>query len=663
MTTDILAAAKWQAQLDHALQAANYPTLLMVLLHLTGDRRWLDPRYQCSRIRGLEDNDPGGLPDAVRAEVLAAARDAIVAWKSGVAPALPAPDPDTLVAMMRLSVGEDIPASYGPMIAAWLGLDADMRIDQRGRIDVPEGFRVIVIGAGVAGLCAAIRLQGAGIPFVLIEKNGEVGGTWYENRYPGAGVDTPNHIYSYSFAKGDWSRYFALRDEIQQYFEDVADRFGVRRHIRLRTTVQSAHYDESALRWTVHTLDTEGRAETLHADMVISAVGLLNVPKMPDIEGLDQFDGPCFHTARWPEGLDVTGKRVAVIGNGASAMQVVPAIADRVAALTVFQRSRQWAAPFEKFQKPVPETARFLLREVPFYQEWYRQRLAYIFNDRIHGSLQIDPAWPHPERAINQTNDRHRAYFTDYIKAELGERQDLLPDVLPEYPPFGKRMLMDNGWYRTMARPHVSLVTGGIARVEGNAVVTDQGERHEADVLVVATGFDAINMLASFQLFGRGGRSVREAWDRHGAEAFLGVAVPDFPNFFMLAGPNTALGHGGSVVSLLETQVSYILNIVRQAMAHSAGRFEIEIRRDRHDAFNQRVQAAHNAMIWTHKGMSNWYRNAQGRVVATTPFRNDDYWHMTRKADFSDYRLKTAPAAPAAPAAADEAPATLEDRS
>jgi len=640
MTTDIQAAAKWQATLDHALQGANYPTLLMVLLHLTGDRRWLDPRYQCSRIRGLEDNDPGGLPDEVRAEMLAAARDAILAWKSGVAPALPAPDPDTLVAMMRLSVGEDIPASYGPMIAAWLGLDADMRIDQRGRIDVPEGFRVIVIGAGVAGLCAAIRLQGAGIPFVLIEKNDEVGGTWYENRYPGAGVDTPNHIYSYSFAKGDWSRYFALRGEIQQYFEDVADRFGVRRHIRLRTTVQSAHYDESSLRWTVHTLDAEGQAETLHADMVISAVGLLNVPKMPDIEGLDQFDGPCFHTARWPEGLDVTGKRVAVIGNGASAMQVVPAIADHVAALTVFQRSRQWAAPFEKFQKPVPESARFLLREVPFYQEWYRQRLAYIFNDRIHGSLQIDPAWPHPERAINQTNDRHRAYFTDYIKAELGERQDLLPDVLPEYPPFGKRMLMDNGWFRTATRDNVRIVNHGIERVERDAVITADGERHEADIIVVCTGFDAVNLLSSFNLHGRGGRNVREHWDAHGAQAYLGVATPGFPNFFMLAGPNTALGHGGSVVALLETQVQYVMSLLKAALNTYDGPFEIEVRQDVHDNYNVRVQDAHARMIWTHKGMSNWYRNARGRVVAPTPFRNDDYWHMTRNSGLADYVVR-----------------------
>lgn len=653
MTDTKMSDAIWEQSLADALPTANLPTLLMVLVHLTGDPTWLSERFQCSRIRGLDDNDSGGLEGAVQQEIRDAAKTAIAQWKRGRQPSMPAPSHATCVQMLQTSIGESVPDSYGPMVAAGLGIEPDFAIDQADRFEVPDGYRVVVIGAGVAGLCAAIRLQGAGIPYVVIEKNEEVGGTWYENRYPGAGVDTPNHIYSYSFAKHDWSRYFALQEEIQNYFEEVANRFAVRQNIRFGTRVESARYDDSAMRWNVRTTDAAGVVDDLQADLVISAVGLLNVPKIPDFKGLDSFKGVCFHTARWPHGLDVAGKRVAVVGNGASAMQVVPAIADEVGTLTVFQRSKQWAAPFEKFQKPVGEATRFLLREVPYYQAWYRQRLAWIFNDRIHSSLQIDPEWPHPDRAINRTNDRHREHFTNYIKEELGARQDLLPDVLPEYPPFGKRMLMDNGWYRTMARDHVKLVTGGIAEIVENGVVTDTGELHEVDILVIATGFDAINMLASYKLYGQGGKSIREAWDARGAEAFMGVAIPDFPNFFMLAGPNTALGHGGSVVTLLETQTSYILNLLRQAMARNGPRFEIEVRRDRHDAYNVRVQDAHSKMIWTHKGMSNWYRNAQGRVVATTPFRNDDYWHMARKADLSDYRVR--------PSAPTGGPARLDD--
>ena len=369
-------------------------------------------------------------------------------------------------------------------------------------------------------------------------------------------------------------------------------------------------------------------------------MGILNVPKMPDIAGLDSFDGPCFHTAHWPEGLDIAGKRVGVIGNGASAMQIVPAIAGEVAQLTIFQRSRQWAAPFDKFKKEVPADVRYLLREVPFYQEWYRQRLAWIFNDRIHSSLQIDPEWSEPERSINAVNDKHRGFFTRYVQKELGDRQDLLPDVLPEYPPFGKRMLMDNGWFRTATRDNVRIITGGIREVTPRGVVTDGGETVELDVLVVATGFDAVNMLSSYELRGRGGLSVRDAWAEEGAQAFMGVAIPHFPNFFVLTGPNTALGHGGSVVTLIETQTRYVLGILRQAMERHGAGFEIEVKQDRHDDFNVNVQAAHSRMIWSHRGMSNWYRNAKGRVVAPTPFRNDDYWAMARRTDISDYEVR-----------------------
>ncbi|WP_236901350.1 flavin-containing monooxygenase [Cupriavidus necator] len=632
----------WTRQLDEALPTANVPTLLMVLLHLTGDKRWLSKRYQCTHIRGIDDHDSGGLAPEVQQEICSAAREAVLAWKAGTAAALPDPGLDELVEMLRCSVGEEIPYTYGPMVGAWLGLDHDFRIDQRDEYRVPDNFHVVIIGAGVAGLCASIRLRGAGIPHTVIEKNAEVGGTWYENRYPGAGVDTPNHIYSYSFANSDWTRYFALREEIQAYFVSVSHRFGVRPHVRFSTKVESAIYNEGTRDWAVRVSDANGNADVLRANVVISAVGLLNVPKMPNIPGLGTFTGPCFHSARWPEGLDVRGKRVAVIGNGASAMQIVPAIAPHVAQLTVFQRSKQWAAPFERFQKPVPTAARFLLKEVPYYQPWYRQRLAWIFNDRIHASLQIDPEWPHPERAINRRNDKHREYFTDYVKKELGERQELLADVLPDYPPFGKRMLMDNGWFRTATRDNVRIVNDGIQKIDGNAVITADGQRFEADILVVCTGFDAVNLLSSFRLIGRGGRNVRDHWDADGAQAYLGVATPGFPNFFMLAGPNTALGHGGSVVALLETQVQYVMSLLKAALNENPAGFEIEVRQDVHDRYNQRVQDAHARMIWTHQGMSNWYRNGKGRIVAPTPFRNDDYWHMTRTSGLADYIVRSA---------------------
>lgn len=631
-------STRWDRELQDALAVANVPTLLMVMVHLTGDTRWLSERYRCSSPRGLDDNDSGGLPDDVQTEVRQAAGAAIRAWHYGTPPALPDPDLALLHRMVEASVGEPVPDGYGEMIARALGIGSGRDAFPAGSQPVPEGFSVIIIGAGIAGMCAGIRLKGLGIPFTIYEKNVDVGGTWFENHYPGAGVDTPSHLYSYSFAKRDWTKYFSLRDEIQAYLQDVESRFGLREHIRFSTTVERADYLEAEHRWSVHVAKADGITQ-VSAPILISAVGLLNIPKVPVIPGLDDFGGPHFHSAEWPGDLDVRGKRVGIIGNGASAMQIAPAIAGEVDRLVIFQRSKQWAAPFEQFLKPIPLPVRFLLREVPKYQEWYRQRLAWIFNDRIHATLQIDPSWPHMDRSINARNDRHRAMFAKYIQDELGDRQDLLPDVLPDYPPFGKRMLMDNGWFRTMTRPNVRLVNTGIDRVEPDAVVTADGSRYQLDVLVLATGFDAINVLSSFDLHGRDGRAVREMWHQNGPEAFFGLSVPGFPNFFMLTGPNTALGHGGSVIPLIETQVDYIVKLLVSALAAHPEGFAMEVRRNVHDTFNGRVRDAHDKMIWSHKGMTNWYRNTAGRVIATTPFRNDDYWQMLRRADLSDYEV------------------------
>jgi 4-hydroxyacetophenone monooxygenase len=638
-TVEVSQGDRWVEELDLALNDADIPTLLMVLIQLTGDTGWLSPRFQCQRVKGLVDDGSGGLGEDVCAEIVAAARGAILRWRSGTAPAAVALPQEVLAHMMRINTGEVIPTGYGALVAAGLGQDEAFSLHRRDAFSVPDDFRVLIIGAGVAGLCAAIRLENAGVPYLVIEKNATIGGTWHENRYPGAGVDTPSHIYSYSFAKHDWTMHFALQAEIQSYFEDVADKHNVRPQIRFNTRVESARYDDRSAQWIVRTIDDAGTPQELSANILIGAVGVLNTPKLPAIKGLESFAGPCFHTARWPQGLDISDKRVAIIGNGATAMQVVPAIAGKVRSLTVFQRSKQWAAPFEQFRKQISSGARFLLREIPFYQEWYRQRLAWIFNDRIHGSLQIDPDWPYADRSINAQNDRHREAFTAYVKAELGSRQDLLPDVLPDYPPFGKRMLMDNGWYRTLTRDNVHLVSDRITEIGEREVITRSGARHAADVLVIATGFDAVNMLASFQLNGKDGRSIREAWEARGPEAYMGMTIPGFPNFFVLGGPNTGLGHGGSGVAVIESQVRYVMGILEKAIATCGPSFEIEIKRDVFEVYNERIQEAHNRMIWTHKGMSNWYRNAKGRVVVTTPFRNDASWHAARRTDLDDFSL------------------------
>jgi 4-hydroxyacetophenone monooxygenase len=381
---------------------------------------------------------------------------------------------------------------------------------------------------------------------------------------------------------------------------------------------------------------------------VISATGIFNPPVIPDIEGLETFAGPSFHTARWPDDVDLTGKRVAIIGNGASCMQVGPEIQHTVESLTIFQRSPHWAAPFEHFRKAVPEPVRYLFREVPLYRAWYRVRLGWTFNDRIHAALQKDPDWEHPDRSLNAMNDAHRAYFTNYVVEELGERTDLLPTVLPTYPPFGKRMLMDNGWYRMLRNDRVTLVDDPIVRVGPSGITTADGSEYPADVLVIATGFDVLRFLTAFDVTGRDGRRLRDVWQDDDARAYLGTAVPGFPNFFILYGPNTQPGHGGSLIFVVEMQMRYVMDVLRQ-MA-DRGIVTVECRQDVHDRYNEGVDAAHEQMVWTHPGMSTYYRNRRGRVVVNFPYRNVDLFEMTRRADLADYRceLRDEPA-PVAP--------------
>ncbi|MDH5288380.1 MAG: NAD(P)/FAD-dependent oxidoreductase [Acidimicrobiia bacterium] len=617
--------------LAEAVAVANIPTLLMTLVQLTGEMHWLDDPYRIQRQQGMGDNDTGGLPEDRQAEVREAALEAISAWKAGRPVAIPDPDPQLLVRMLSWCMGETVPDEYGEFTKAQLG----HKPLERKKIEVPPGFKVLVIGAGVSGIAAGANLQAAGVPFEIVEKKHSVGGTWLENHYPGAGVDTPNHLYSFSFAQHDWKMYFCLRDELWGYLESVADRLNLRPHIRFQTEVVQARYQPREQRWAVALRLPDGSVEETEANIVISGTGIFNPLVFPDIEGLDSFAGPSFHTAAWRDDVDLTGKKVAIIGNGASCMQIGPEIQDKVEHLTIFQRSNHWAAPFEQFRKPVPEPMRFLFREVPIYQAWYRVRLGWTFNDRTYAALHKDPNWEHPERSLNAQNDAHRAYFTKYIQSELGDRQDLFEKVLPTYPPFGKRMLMDNGWYRMLRNPKVELVTEPVAKIEPDALITADGSRYEADVLVLATGFDVLRFITTFEAVGREGRSLREVWEDDNAKAYIGTVIPAFPNFFTLYGPNLQPGHGGSLIFVVEMQVNYIMSLIEQMAEQGLG--SVEIRQDVHDAYNERVDAEHENMVWTHPGMTTYYRNERGRIVVNSPYRNVDYFAWTRHADLAEY--------------------------
>jgi 4-hydroxyacetophenone monooxygenase len=627
------------AFLAEALRSASVPTLMMSIVHVTGDTSIL--RGPIRPQRAVMGEVQGGLSEQEKQAVRAHALEALAAYRDGGCRLPPPPSPETVHEMMSFVVGEPVPAEYVPMMLEEMALDGrDAReVEWEGVGDEAKTrFRVLVIGAGMSGILAGIRLEEAGIPYTVIEKNEGVGGTWLENTYPGCRVDIANHFYCFSFEPNhDWSEFFSQQGELRAYLERCADRYGVSKHIRFRTEVVSARYLEESREWEVRVRGRDGAEESLRASAVISAVGQLNRPKLPDIEGIERFDGPAFHSARWRHDQSLEGRRVAVIGTGASALQLVPEVAKVAERLFVFQRSPAWMLPNPSYHRKVSEGTKWLLRHVPYYARWYRFLLFWPGSDGLLPSLVVDPEWPHAERSINELNEQVRVFFTDYMRQQVGGDPELLAKVVPSYPPFGKRMLQDNGsWLATLRRENVELVTDRIAEITRDAVVCDTGERYPVDLIVFATGFHANRFLWPMEIVGRGGVALRERWGDD-PKAYLGITVPDFPNLFCLYGPGTNLAHAGSIIFHSECQVRYVMGCIKALL--EGGFSAMDCRRDVHDEFNRRFDEAHTRLVWSHPGMTSWYKNSRGRVTTTSPWRLVDYWRWTRAPDLSDYEL------------------------
>ncbi len=629
------------ASIAAALEDVSVPTLMMSMIHMSGDAGLLDGPL---RPAGILLNEVQGLMSPEdQAAVRARALEVVKAFRDGGCRLPPPPSPETIHRMMGFVTGQDVPADYVPMMLEEMELDGrDARAVDWGdavSAEARQGFHVVVIGCGMGGLLAAIRLKEAGIPFTVVEKNASVGGTWHENTYPGCRVDVGNHFYCYSFEPNpDWSEFFAQRAELQAYFERCLDAYGVRDRVRFETEVLGAEWDEDARRWTVRVRGKDGREERLVANAVVSAVGQLNRPKLPDLPGLDRFAGPSWHSARWRHDVDLTRRRVAVIGTGASALQLVPAIAPETGRLLVFQRSAQWMFPNPHYHAKVGEGKKWALRHLPYYARWYRFLLFWPGCDGGHDAMRIDPDWPHPERSTCALNEAARIAFTQYMEEQLEDRPDLLAKVVPDYVCLGKRVLQDDGrWLATLKRDDVELVTDPIREIREHSIVCESGAEHPVDAIVYATGFHANRFLWPMDVVGREGVKLRERWGDDPA-AYLGITVPGFPNLFCIYGPGTNLAHGGSLVFHSECQVRYLMGCLKALL--ETGHDAIECRPEVHDAYDERLREALAGMVWSHPSIrSSWYQNAKGRVTVLSPWKLLDYWRWTREPDLGDFIL------------------------
>ncbi|MBW0016952.1 MAG: NAD(P)/FAD-dependent oxidoreductase [Mycobacterium sp.] len=632
-------------QIAAALEDVSIPTLLLSLVHLTGDPRFIRDFKQA----GLFLNEVQGfMSEEDKARARAEAVLIIADYRDRGCPE-PAPLSTELIReMLDWAACEHVPDDYLTLIGEEMDLDG---IDPRRPPALPaertSQLPVLVVGCGESGILAGIRLKQANIPFTIVEKNAGPGGTWWENTYPGARVDVANHFYCYSFEPNNrWTHFFAEQPELRDYFTAVMNKHGLTEHVRWNTEVVSAEWNDDDGRWTVALQGLDGQASTVRARAVITAVGQLNRPYIPAFDGADTFRGPSFHSAAWDHCVDVTGKRVALIGAGASGFQIAPAIADKVERLTIFQRTAQWMFPNPMYHDEVGDGVRWAMDHLPFYGRWYRFLVLWPGSDKGLDAARADPGYRAQDGdqnyAVSDINAAARMMFAQWITSQVGEGPDsheLLAKVLPDYPATGKRTLQDNGsWLQTLRRDNVELVRTPIERITQGGVVTEDGVTHDADIIVYATGFRHTDVLWPLKILGRNGIDLHQVWGSR-PHAYLGITVPGFPNLFVLYGPGTHLAHGGSLIFQSELQMRYVDQCLERLA--DPGTHSMEPTPAATAEWHRRTQAEIKKMVWSHPAVKHsYFKNADGEIHTVSPWRLNEYWAAVREPDWSQFVVR-----------------------
>ena len=629
-----------EAMLAAALAEAELPSLLAALAYLTGDDSLVEadvtpPPQDAAVVLAPQGGMTPEQQELARGRALAA----LIRFRDGGAVPVEHPDADAVLRRLLTFVTGSRDERYLPMLAFELGVPADGDAPDWRAPELARGrtVRAAVIGAGMSGLAMAHRLVQAGIDVVVFERNDDVGGVWLENHYPGCRLDTSNYCYSYSFLqRDDWPHQYSLGAEIRDYFADASRTLGLRERIRFGAEVTAACYDEATGEWELTVRDRHGGFDRSRYQALISAVGQLNTPNYPAVAGRESFAGSSFHSARWDDSVSLRGRRVGVIGTGASAYQVVPSIAAEVGELRLFQRTPPWTVPTPGYHARLPDGLLWLFKHVPNYHRWFR---FYQFWTSVEGRrpfAEVDPDW-HGPGAVSASNAALRDRLAARLLSEYEGRPDLQAKVVPDYPPYGKRMLRDNGvWAGALKQPNVRLVTDPIESVTPAGVRTADGVEHELDVMVYCTGFRASEFLPGVTVTGRGGVDLHEQWGTD-PSAYLGVTVPNFPNLFCLYGPNTNLVVNGSIVMFSECAVHYVMECLRTLLARGAS--AMELRPAVLTDYQAKIDRANALMAWGVEGVDNWYKSPTGRVSQNWPLSTIEYWERTRGPEHDHYRF------------------------
>ncbi|MGW6336725.1 flavin-containing monooxygenase [Nocardia rhamnosiphila] len=492
---------------------------------------------------------------------------------------------------------------------------------------------VVVVGAGVCGIAMGVQLSRLGIPYTILERQEGVGGTWLLNDYPEARVDVSSYLYQFKFEKTyRWKERYASQSATRDYLQYIAEKFDVVSHVRTGAEVQSAHWDEDAAEWSVRYRAADGETSELRAKFVISASGLFSTPKIPDFPGMDTFGGTVMHSTRWDHSCDIAGKRVALVGIGSSGAQMAPHLAAQAESLTIFQRTPQWMSPRPDYRDKVSDAQYWLLNNMPFYWNWFVFGL-FASQIGLQQAQELDDEGQ-GDGFINQFNSRLRDSLTQHIKRKVGDDPALLEKVLPDYAPMGRRLVVDNGFYDTLRLPNVELVTTPIEAFVPDGIRTSDEAERKIDVVVLATGFEVSKYFHPVRYTGRDGATLDELWAEDGPRAYLGLAMPGFPNFFSFYGPNGQTRAGGFFF-WAESWAHYTGDAIVRLIEN--GWRSLEVKRSVYDDYNARLDKAMEKLLWAREGAGSYYVNEFGRPGSNMPWRAEEYHGMIQSPDFEDY--------------------------
>lgn len=622
-----------RAELERHAVRGEAPLLLMSLVQITGDTSHLDrfgPKIAFETVSDTRLLPPGRLPEAEQTELIGLLADAL---ESADQPEyLQVPDNALFQRMLGLVTGDQIDDEFVPVVLEQGGFVPIEPVIDRITEPSPD-FTVAILGAGMTGIAASIMLADAGFRHEIFEAGDDIGGTWRTNIYPGVAVDTPSIYYSFSFEiESQWSKYFPVGAEYQEYLRRVVDKYDVKRNIRFNTRIESLEWDDAAQEWIIRAV-ADGTSTTSRANAVITAAGFLNRPSVPNIPGIDTFAGTSIHTAEWNPDLDLKGKRVAIVGAGATSIQVVDAIIDDVQHLTLFQRQPHWVRPNVIGEGLVDESERWLQRNVPFYDRWQRARTYWFVSDRNYAAVRADAEWMKDNPlSISAANDVALQSCLSHLKDSFGHDPELLAAMTPDFPPHGKRMIRDpGGYYAALAGDKADVVTASLAEIVPQGVRTSDGEIVELDVIIWATGY-TLDFLSTLEVTGRNGIRLTDQWTNNDPRSYLGGTVPNFPNLFVTSGPNSSAGHGGGHNYMTEVVVHYIVECLQLLTEQHAK--SLEPTQEAQDEFLAQVDQEMQGSVWMNSDRAHtYYRNEAGRVILPNPWRMVDFWHMLRTPD------------------------------